>query len=389
MLIHPIQSSDRYPIGSIIEAYAPPNDDWLLCNGQILAQIDYLNLFNMMADPHPIFEQWESRDTGMEYTGIQQVVYGNSLWVGCCYDGYMVYSSDGDTWTQVSLATYGDDFTGIAYDGTTFVSVPDYSTPITRYVTSTDGTSWTERNDFPAGIEGHAICYDGTNFYCVSYDDGVCLYSSNGTSWSSGAAMPDTTFYGCAASPDVLVATSYSSGVLAVSTDAMTTWKFYSCPISGPQEIYYDSTDDIFVMASNTDPVYAVSPGDDGVNWDVRHLSVVKYGNRRMNNWVNTSVYRIKKAGNYWFALGGYSNQMLFSSDLNIWNAFNCMYGEWYDAIYNSLTGYYYVYGYGDHSMRWKEVTEYNIATHFKLPKSNDLYDYHSMSGKRKYIRVK
>lgn len=388
MLIHPIKTIELYPIGSVIHAYAPPDyGEWVLCNGQELLQLEYPILYSLMDDPHPIFQHWEIIQNGMT-EGLRQVVYDGSQYVGCSIDGYMGYSSDGATWTEVTLSSYTDDFFGLAYDGTTFVAIPDYFNLIDRYITSTDGQTWTERN-LPTAIEGHAICHDGTNFYVVSYDDGYCLYSSDGTTWSSGTSLPDATFQGLAASSDKVVTITYGTPVLAVSDDAMTTWKLYTSPAASCREIFYDATDDIFVFVCGNEPVYGVSPGDDGIDWDIRHLSIPPKGNERGYNYGRQTFYKIKRAGSYWFALSWYSQQMAYSEDLITWKTFPCLYSEWYDVFYNSTSGYYYIVGYGGYSMRWKEVTNYDTGTYFKLPLANNLFDPHSETNKQKYIRIK
>lgn len=388
MLLHPVQVSELYPIGSVVESYVPPGDDWVLCDGQQLAQADYPVLFNLMDDPHPIFQDWETLDGGSGF-GYEtyKSIQGNSLFIrgGA---GKIHYSSDGvSSWTEVNL-TSSRSIYGLAYDGTTFVAVPSNTSPATDYYTSTDGMSWTDRV-FPASIEGRRVCHDGTNFYVVSYDDGVTLYSANGTSWSSGGALPDTTWFSLAASPDVVVTMSYG-GKLAVSTDSIATWKLYNAPLGSTREIYYDSTDDIFVQAFGSDPMYAVSAGDDGVEWDVRHLMVPEHGgSERSYSYSRPEWNRIKKVGSYWFAIGWHGERVAYSTDLQTWNAFPCIYTEWYDIEYNATTGYYLMYGYGNYFMRWKEVNRYDTATYFMLPKANTQHDWHSQTKKLKYIRVK
>jgi len=184
MLIHPIQSTELYPIGSIVEASNPPDNKWVPCNGQVLAQADYPVLYNLMEQPHSIFQNFEVvQDTDLDE--MYEVVYGNGLFVGCG-DGEMFYSSDGLSWTKVVLPTYTNTFYGIAYDGTTFVSV-GYDDG--EYVTSTDGQNWTERL-LPVTWSVTNITYSGTYFFIIG---NTCLRSSNGTSWTEST---DSFLYG-------------------------------------------------------------------------------------------------------------------------------------------------------------------------------------------------
>jgi hypothetical protein len=154
-------------------------------------------------------------------------------------------------------------------------------------------------------------------------------------------------------------------------------------------EITYDSVGDQFVLACNSDGVYAVSPGDDGVNWDIRNLPISEVGSIRHYGYTYPQFVRIRKAGSYWFACSWYGQQIAFSEDLVTWRFFPSMNNEWYDAYYNSSTGYYYIVGSGGYSMRWKEVDQYVTGTHFMLPMAHDQYDWARSSKKRKYIRVK
>ena len=292
-LIHPITVSERFPIGSILELTNPPNDNWILCNGQILTQADYFTLYNLIDDPHPIFQHMEER-AKTPWHAIYEIAYGNSRWVGCGESGTMHYSTDGETWVDVALAAYTEDYRGIAYDGTTFVSFPDSSSPLMEYITSTDGMSWTERT-MGVSLEAHAVAYDGTNFYVVDYNGINCLYSANGTSWTAGTNLPDYSWHGLAASANVVVTTAYS-GQLAVSTDAMTTWKLYPM-IKSLKEIEYNSDDDLFVAASGIGGCYGVSAGDDGVDWEFRWLPISESGQEASKYYDITNTYRIRKAG--------------------------------------------------------------------------------------------
>lgn len=390
MLIHPVQSVDRYPVGTIVEAGASPGDGWMICKGQVLSQSDYPVLFSLMEEPHPVFEQWDVLLAGYSDYGVTTVLNAGGVWVGTQDGGTMAYSADGESWSSVSLSSYNYNFTDVAHDGSLFVSICDESTPITPYITSADGQTWTEQT-LPIGIEGHAIAHDGTNFYLVSYDDTYTLYSPDGTTWTSGGALQDTYYWGLAASADVVVAVSYDdTPVMAVSTDAIVSWSFYTAPFSYPMEITYDSIDDIFVMMCKYDGVYAVSPGDDGVNWDVRMLPIHDISNARSFDYtLNSSMYRIRKAGNYWFAIGWYTRQLAYSSDLINWSTFPVPYNEWYDVSYNSSTGNYYLYGYGTNLLRWSQVREYDTAIYFKIPNANRQFDNFWQSNKRRYIRVK
>ena len=380
MLIHPIQSTELYPIGSIVEASNPPDNKWVPCNGQVLAQADYPVLYNLMEQPHSIFQNFEVvQDTDLDE--MYEVVYGNGLFVGCG-DGEMFYSSDGLSWTKVVLPTYTNTFYGIAYDGTTFVSV-GYDDG--EYVTSTDGQNWTERL-LPVTWSVTNITYSGTYFFIIG---NTCLRSSNGTSWTeytSLTTIPDA----FSASPDVVVGFGWG-GDFAFSDDDGVTWSEYNSALTSVYTSYYDSTDDIFVASDSLRAGYAISPGDDGMNWESFHFPIGRQGSGRSFYHYTASIYRIRKAGDYYFAVpqGGNEHQIGYSSDLKTWDTFPCLEADWYEVYYNSSSEYYYMMGYGPTFMRWKaDIDYYNTGTHFKLPLVNSQHDWYNAIKRRKYIRV-
>ena len=308
MLIHPIQTSERYPIGSVVEAFAPPNQDWMLCDGQILAQADYPKLYNLMDRPHPIFQHWELIHSGMiTQTEIYALVNTGTIIVGLGYGGYVAYSTDGESWIDSQLSTFTYYFQGLAYDGTTFVGMPTNSSPQVDFITSTDGQNWTERSTLSPSLEAKDICHDGTYFYIIDYNGITTFRSSDGISWTQMTDVPDTSYWSIAASPDAVVSISLG-GDLVVSYDQASTWKKYTAPNQSCYKIIYDSTDDIFVASWQYDWLFGISPGDDGVNWEYFSIYKGMYGQKRD---LNLNTYSggngIIRVGGYWFFIDKYN----------------------------------------------------------------------------------
>ena len=312
MLIHPIQVSERYPIGSVVEAFAPPNDDWMLCDGQILAQADYSKLYSLMDRPHPIFQHWELIHSGMTtQTEIYALVNTGTIIVGLGYGGRVAYSTNGYSWIDSQLPTFTYYFQGLAYDGTTFVGMPTNSSPQVDFITSTDGQNWTERSTLSPSLEAKDICYDGTYFYIIDYNGITTFRSSDGISWTQMTDVPDTSFWGIAASPDAVVSISLG-GDLVVSYDQATTWKKYTVPNQSCYNIVYDSTDDIFVATWYYDWLFGISPGDDGVNWEFFNIYTGMYGQKRdlyLNSYSGGNG--IIRVGSYWFFIDKYNYHMI------------------------------------------------------------------------------
>lgn len=388
MLLHPVtQSSELYPIGSIIEANAPPSDDWMGCDGQVLSQSTYATLYSIIDEPHPIFENWETirKTTIQNFDGLYRVIWDGSQFVAACGYGYMAYSSDGETWTSSKIGSLTYSFFDIAYDGTTYVTVPDYSSATTVYATSTDGQSWTQRA-LPYSIKGRHVAHDGTYFYMVSEGGTYCLRSTSGTSWTGSLKLPLTTFNALAANSSVVVTMSNLTGICCVSDDSGLNFDYYTCPRINVHHMFWDSDESLFVACGN-EGVYMVSP--DGIEWEVRYLPLVHYGTKP--SYLYDGVYaslKIRKVGSYYFAMSYNTWQGAYSTDLKTWHRFPCMKQDWYDAYYNSTSGYYYICGYYDHILRWKEVKHYDDSTHFMLPKANLQHDWRNATKMKKYIRV-
>jgi len=383
MLIHPVQSSEQYPIGSVIEAYAPPNDNWLLCNGQILAQADYSELYNMMERPHPIFEQWKQMYPGVAVL-IADVAYDGSNYVGSCYGSKMAYSSNGESWTSVTLTTASRNYYRIVYNATIglFISVPYSNTSYNLYVTSPDGINWTERS-LPATIRGRDVASDGTYFYIHDYYSTNFYRSSNGIDWTT-LTVPFINTVTMNANSNMIIL-SRGEGKYCRSVDYGANWKVYNCGVStSNSSCFYDPVSDLFVINSSSDnyeTFIAVTPGDDGINWEIQKVYV---GYREGS----ATPGRIMKAGNYWFLISSNSSEAFYSSDLKTWDKMPISISYWYAIMYNSTTEYYYILGDDPFMLRWKEV-KYDANNYFQLPYGNHNQIENNYLKFKNYIRVK
>lgn len=386
-LIHPLQANELYPIGSIVQAFVSPGDNWLECRGQVIAQADYPELYAMMDEPHPIFENWEVFDNGLDnYIGVMNgITYGNSRWVAGL-DGAVAYSTDGMSWTVGATFAHGRGVTKPAWNGSIFVVTEDYYTAANWYATSSDGMSWTERTFTQTAEWTVDPIWDGTYFYLIAGDDTYCQYSSDGTTWNAGTAMTDGYWLSAACSPDVLIASWGTK--FAISTDSMTTWNYYHSPTYA-YSIEYLSSEDIFLASFGEYNCYGISAGDDGIDWEIRELPFMQDGQQFGISIYNGDFKRIVKLGSYYIVVPWYSHVGFYSTDLRSWTPFPMPYGEWHDAFYNSSTGYYYMYGIDATGIRWKEVDEYNTSTHFKLPYGSTHGDYNWEIKPKSYIRVK
>lgn len=382
MLIHPVQVSEQYPIGSIIESNIAPSSDWLLCNGQLLLQSAYSNLYNIMDDPHPIFQQWELIDSGAgDYFDVYKIVTNGTTLVGSCYGSKMIYSTNYESWTAVTLPTASRNYYTVAYNSTIglFLAVPYHNSLISLYATSPDGVNWTERN-LPATVYPRAVTSDDDYFYILTRTT-TAYRSSNGVNWTA-ITIPDTYCDSIIAANDLLLI--FKSNIVYCSSDQGATWKSYDhgASDSGTNSVSFDADSNKFIVCSGEQSISSYSVSEDGIYWELTNLV--------LNRFFDTPYFnKIKKVGNYWFLCTSYSSETMYSSDLKTWNKFIIIPGgEWNEILYNSSTGYYYFLGEGRYIMRWKEV-DYDTNTYFQLPYANDIHRPEKLFNINKYIRVK
>lgn len=165
--------------------------------------------------------------------------------------GTTLYSSaDGVTWNaRHTLASVLTSIVDVVHNGSRYVAVGAASGGAEfRYLTSADGVTWSEfSHSIPNNTSVWSIDYDSTvgRFVAVGYvydspNTGRVVYSSNGTTWTTGALFSDMTsgtaklracggryYISIAASGGLVSYASQSS-----STDGIT-WSAFSGPTSG------------------------------------------------------------------------------------------------------------------------------------------------------------
>ena len=139
-----LQLSSEFPVGSIINAVGPPDSNWHLCDGSILAKSSYPTYVNNCDNLHPM--RWS--DFSFINTGSNPSLYmrqaisniGNYV-VMVGTNNLVNYSDDGGlTWSTTTLNSTNPHYS-IANNGSTFVVV-EGSAAYAEY--STDyGASWT------------------------------------------------------------------------------------------------------------------------------------------------------------------------------------------------------------------------------------------------------
>lgn len=100
--------------------------------------------------------------TGISSNNLNDVAYGNGLYVGVGSGGSVVYSSNGSSWTEISTGT--QDWNGVAFTDPYFVAVGLAGK--TAY--SSDGINWTELD---TGVHNwYDVVFGETRYIAVGSD---------------------------------------------------------------------------------------------------------------------------------------------------------------------------------------------------------------------------
>ena len=112
------------------------------------------------------------------------VCYDNGKFVAVANGGQVMYSSDGISWTA-GTASAANQWYAVTYGNGKYVAVAQTGT--NRVMYSTDGISWTGTSGAPDSASWRGVTYGNGKFVAVAAS-GQAMYSTNGTSWTSGTA---------------------------------------------------------------------------------------------------------------------------------------------------------------------------------------------------------
>jgi hypothetical protein len=399
MLLYP-QAQELYPIGSVIESNSPPNNKWERCYGQIVLQSDYPKLFSIMENPHPMrYSKWVTHSntiTGQTPYFSSDIIYGATKYVIVGAGGSISYSSDLLNWTCIKPFGTSIYFYCLAFNGTTFCTLPGSPSSNTTY-TSTDGVNWTAHAGvLPVASYWSEITWDGTYFLAVSASGyaGV-VRSLDGTTWEVAvASIP----YGTNAighqtivsdGNGMVVLSSGGNKVMAYSTDHGSTWDITAIhPYSDVMNMSYENGKFLAAMEYQTNGY-----SDDGIDWTFENGNWFYYGAPYYQNPVRAyeddDIYRWKYFNGIYFGVT-YMQRMVYSTDFVEFRQHIFSPDEdlnldaiAYDSGNDRILGYA-----GGSDMDVYELTcAYDMDTYFQFPLSlGDLrFDY----GKHRYIRVR
>ena len=155
---------------------------------------------------------WTTRTSGFDTTTINEVTYGDGLYVAVGQSGKMTTSTDGTTWTTRTSGFGTNTINGVTFGDGLYVAVGNSGT----MTTSTDGTTWTTRTSGFGTTAIRGVTY-GDGVYVAGGDDGTLTTSTDGTTWTTRTSgFGATDIRGVAFGDGLYVAVGYS-GTLTTS----------------------------------------------------------------------------------------------------------------------------------------------------------------------------
>lgn len=213
------------------------------------------------------------------------IAYGNNKYVavGSGSTPYAAYSTDGDTWTEITNFVDASGWQKVAFGANKFVAVSEHS----KYCAiSEDGINWTKSLLHENISNWHSIVYRNGMFITVSYGNNVALISSDGTHWSEIGLPSISNWTAVEYGDSHFIAVADGSSTIACQ-DVTKTLSLVKGGYTGTNANVFFSNNQFVATGKNSRDIF-FSP--DGFNWTKQQLNSdtvnwlpVAYGNGR---WV-------------------------------------------------------------------------------------------------------
>jgi len=272
-----------------------------------------LALFSMLAGQALAADlsSWHLRNMSLE-----AAASGGGIYVAVGEDGFIMRSTDGTTWTNVSSGVE-DDLWDVAYGNGVFVAVGGNTVLV-----SSDGLTWNEYTP-PTGFSSYSITFGNGIFVAVDSNPNSVFISNNGISWTEVTLPSSTTFTDITYGGGLFVVVGYS-GTVVTSPDG-TSWTLETSGTTNTLwQVIYGAGPGVYVIVGASGTVLT-SPN--GHAWTVQAsgisqtLMTVGYGN---NLFVTSGSNSSSDAGHIWTSPTGIT-----------WTEQTSPAYEWfYDALY-------------------------------------------------------
>ena len=152
-------------------------------NGKYVAISDNYNTVSYSTDGY----SWTGVTLGSTNRKWTSVCYGNGKFIAVASgSNIFAYSSDGATWTEATMTTVSRKWTSVCYGNGKFVAVASGSN---IFAYSSDGATWTEATMTTVSRKWTSVCYGNGKFVAVASGSNIFAYSTNGTTWTE-TTMP-------------------------------------------------------------------------------------------------------------------------------------------------------------------------------------------------------
>jgi hypothetical protein len=168
------------------------------------------------------------------------------------YDGGVVTSPDGITWTKQNAAA-PNSWRGLTFANNLFVAVATSGTG-DRVMTSPDGINWTVRTS-PADNEWYSVAYGNDLFVAVSItgSGNRVMTSPDGINWTIGSSAANNNWYDVTYGNGMFVTVSNSgSGNRVMSSTNGTSWNLETTPDNSWRGVAFGNNEFVAVGNSGT-----------------------------------------------------------------------------------------------------------------------------------------
>ena len=217
-------------------------------------------------------DDWHNSSLQGEYANLIDVTFGNGTFVAVGFEGEILTSPYGVTWTKRTSGTKKD-LNGIVFGDGSFVAVGSSG----EILTSPDGVTWTKQSSgTDKGLE--CVIYGNTIFVAAG-QDGEILTSPDGVTWTKRISGTEEDLSGLAYGNRTFVAVG-QVGQILTSPDGVTWTKRSSGTDAALSGVTYGNESFAAVGSSDDEiPSAEILTSPDGVTWTKRSLGTGKLPN--------------------------------------------------------------------------------------------------------------